>query len=146
MLNCEKLELEGRSQLPALKGVRGACQKSRVKLKRETIIISNESTSKTNHKKVSSHLRTPLGVGTSHRHLDSLDSPQPGLGESHHLPPYSILCVRSQRLHPNGTFSRDSQSGVSKLSRFGLLGLWATITSRPDLRLGRGLNQTCSPP
>ncbi len=25
MLNCEKLDLEGRSQLPALKGVRGAC-------------------------------------------------------------------------------------------------------------------------
>jgi hypothetical protein len=29
MLNCEKLELEGRSRLPALKGVRGACWKSR---------------------------------------------------------------------------------------------------------------------
>jgi hypothetical protein len=28
MLNCGKLELEGRSQLPALKGVRGACWKS----------------------------------------------------------------------------------------------------------------------
>ncbi len=29
MLNCRKLELEGHSQLPALKGVRGACWKSR---------------------------------------------------------------------------------------------------------------------
>jgi len=27
-----------------------------------------------------------LGVGTSHGHLDSLDSPRPGLGGSHHLP------------------------------------------------------------
>ncbi len=29
MMNCGKLELEGRSRLPALKGVRGACSKSR---------------------------------------------------------------------------------------------------------------------
>jgi hypothetical protein len=27
---------------------------------------------------------------------------------------------------------------------FGLPGLWDIIASRPDLRLGRGLNQTCS--
>jgi hypothetical protein len=75
---------------------------------------------------------------------DSLDSPQPGLGGSHHLPPYSILCSSAWRLHPNGSFSRDSQSGVSKLSRFGLPGLWAFITSRPKLGSGRGLNQSCS--
>jgi hypothetical protein len=75
---------------------------------------------------------------------DSLDSPRPGLGGSHHLPPYSILCSSARRLHPNGSFSRDSQSGVSKLSRFGLPGLWAFITSRPKLGSGRGLNQSCS--
>jgi hypothetical protein len=28
---------------------------------------------------------------------------------------------------------------------FGLPGLWDIIASRPDLRSGRGLNQTCSP-
>jgi hypothetical protein len=28
---------------------------------------------------------------------------------------------------------------------FGLPGLWDIIASRPSLRLGRGLNQTCSP-
>jgi hypothetical protein len=28
---------------------------------------------------------------------------------------------------------------------FGLLGLWDIIASHPDLRSGRGLNQTCSP-
>ncbi len=78
--------------------------------------------------------------------LDSLDSPRPGFRGKHHLPSYSILCVRPRRLHPNGTFSQDSQSGVSKLSRFGLLELWVTITSHPDLWSGRGLNQTCSPP
>jgi hypothetical protein len=29
-------------------------------------------------------------------------------------------------------------------SGFGLPGLWDIVASRPDLRLGRGLNQTCS--
>ncbi len=76
--------------------------------------------------------------------LDSLDSPRPGFGRSHHLPPYSILCSSPPHLHPNGSFSRDSQSGVLKLSRFGLSGLWASIISRPELGLRRGLNQSCS--
>ncbi len=76
--------------------------------------------------------------------LDSLDSPRPRLGGSHHLPPYSILCTSPPRLHPNGSFSRDSQGGVPKLSRVGVPGLWMNITSRPDLRSGRGLNQSCS--
>jgi len=78
--------------------------------------------------------------------LDSLDSPRPGLRGSHHLPPYSIFCISPSHLHPNDTFSQDSQSGVLKLSRFGLLELWACITFRLDLRLGRGLKQTCSSP
>ncbi len=78
--------------------------------------------------------------------LDSLDSTRPGFGGSQHLLPYSILCVIPSHLPLNGTFSRDSQNGVSKLSRFGLPGLWAFITSRPDLRLGQGLKQTCSSP
>jgi hypothetical protein len=77
---------------------------------------------------------------------NSLDSPRPGLGGNHHLPPYSIFYASPPHLHPNGTFSRDSQSGVPKLSRFGLLGLWAFITSRPNLRLGWDLKQTCSSP
>jgi hypothetical protein len=76
--------------------------------------------------------------------LDSLDSPRPGLGGSHHLSPYSILCVASLRPHPSGYLSRDSQSGIPKLSRFGLPGFWAIITSHPDFRSGRGLNQSCS--
>jgi len=78
--------------------------------------------------------------------LDSFDSPRPELGGSHHLPPYSILCSFPPHLHPNGSFSRDSQGGVPKLSRFGLLGLWAFITFRPELESGQGLNQSCSSP
>jgi len=42
--------------------------------------------------------------------------------------------------------SRDSQGGVLKLSRFGLLGLCKFITVCSDLRLGWSLKQTCSSP
>jgi len=85
-----------------------------------------------------------LGQATSN--LDSLDSPRPGLGGSHHLPPYSIMCDSPPHLHPNGSFSRDSQSRVPKLSQFSLPGLQTLITSRPNLRSGRGLKQSCNFP
>jgi hypothetical protein len=73
--------------------------------------------------------------------LDSLDSPRPGFGGSHHLPPYSILCSSPPHLHPNDFFTWDSQRGVPKLSRFGLPRLWAFITSRPKFGSGRGLTK-----
>jgi hypothetical protein len=66
---------------------------------------------------VSLHLGTPLGVGISHGHFGRQDTPRPGLGGSHHLPPYNILCATFRGLHPNGSFSQDSQVGVPKLSR-----------------------------
>ncbi len=85
-------------------------------------------------------------LGQATGNLDSLDSPRPRLGGSHHLPPCSILCSSTWDLHPNGSFSRDSQSGVPKLSRFGLPRLWMLITPRPKLGSGQGLNQSCSFP
>ncbi len=72
----------------------------------------------------------------------------PDSGVSHHLTPYSILCVTSREWHPNVTFSRDSRNGVPKLSRnypVGVLGLWDVISPCSDLRSGQGLNQSCSP-
>jgi len=33
---------------------------------------------------------------------DTQDSPRPGLGGSHHLPPYNILCTSPRGPHPNG--------------------------------------------
>jgi hypothetical protein len=78
--------------------------------------------------------------------MDSLDSPWPGLGGSHHLPPYSILCIAPLHSHPNGFYSQDSQGGVLKLSRFGLSGLWEFITPSSDLGLRWGLKKTCSFP
>ncbi len=115
-------------------------------------MIKLESTPKQTTHVVSSHSGTPLGVGTSHGHFGPQDTPQPGLGGSHHLPPYSILCATFQGLHPNGSFSRDSQVGVPKLSRNcpetvpgGVPGLWELITPDCEVWSRRGLNQTCNP-
>jgi hypothetical protein len=76
--------------------------------------------------------------------LDSLDSPQLELRGSHHLPPYSILCVATRHPHPNGFYSQDSQGGVLKLSHFGLPGLSKLITPGLNLGLGWVLKQSCS--
>jgi hypothetical protein len=85
-------------------------------------------------------------LGQATGNTDSLDSPQPGLKGSHHLPPYSILCVAPPHPHLNGFYSRDSQGKVPKLSQFGLLGLWELITLSLDFGLRGGLKQTCSSP
>jgi hypothetical protein len=77
---------------------------------------------------------------------DSFNSPWPGLGGSHHLPPHSILCVALPHPHPNDFYSQDSRGGVPKLSRFGLSGLWELITPGSNLRLGWNLKQACSSP
>jgi len=55
---------------------------------------------------------------------DSQNSPQPKLGGSHHLPPYSILFVWPQDQHPNVILFRDSQIGVPKFSKLSLPQLW----------------------
>jgi hypothetical protein len=133
-----------RSQPSALKRGRGACWSSRIRLGRGTSYSLIRTCIKTNHKVVSPHSRSLLVLGQATGNTDSLDSPWLGFGGSHHLPPYNILCVTLRRLHPNDFLSRDSQSGVPKLSRFGLSGLWTVIASRPDLRSGQGLNQCCS--
>jgi hypothetical protein len=124
--------------------VRGACWKLWDRVGRRTSLLSYRSCIQiqpTNGLELILHL---FGVGTSHCNLDSLDSPRPGLKGSHHLPPYNILCSSPRDLHPNGSFSLDSQSGVPKLSRFGLPRLWTLIILRPELGLGQGLNQSCN--
>jgi hypothetical protein len=85
-------------------------------------------------------------LGQATGNTNSLDSPWPKLGGSHHLPPYSILYVCPRHLHPNGFLSRHSQKGIPKLSRFDLLGLWELITPNLDLRLKWSLKKTCSSP
>ncbi len=104
----------------------------------------HDLTSKTNHKLVRTHSAPFWCWDKPWATLDSLDSPRPGLGGSHHLPPYIILCSSPRGLHLNDTFSWDSQGGVPKLFWVGLSGLWASITSCIDLWLGWGLKQSCS--
>ncbi len=84
-------------------------------------------------------------LGRAKSNTDTQDSPRPGLGGSHHLPPYSILCSSRRRWHPNGYFSRDSRVGVPKLSRVGVPGLWTPISPDCRVRSQRGLKQSCSP-
>jgi len=113
-----------RGTLPASNikgGVRGAWWKLRDKLGRGTslfnyIVLHPNPT----HKLVRTHFAPFWCWDKPWATLDSLDSPQPGLGGSHHLHPYSILYSSPPHLHPNGFFSWDSQSGVPKLSRFGI--------------------------
>ncbi len=117
MQSCRKLGLGRRSRLPALQRGRGACQKSWDQTRKRDQKIKLESASKNQSQEGQFTFGTLLGVGTSHGHFDTQDSPRPGLGGSHHLPPYSILCNAQRRLHPNDSFSRDSQVGIPKLSR-----------------------------
>ncbi len=84
-------------------------------------------------------------LGRTTGNTDTQDSPRPGLGGSHHLPPYSILCSSRRRWHPNGYFSQDSRVGVPKLSRVGVPGLWTPISLDCRVRSRHGLKQSCSP-
>jgi hypothetical protein len=86
-----------------------------------------------------------LVLGRATGNTDTQDSPRPGLGGSHHFPPYSILCSSRRRWHPNGYFSRDSRVGVPKLSRVRVLGLWTPISPDCRVRSQHGLKQSCSP-
>jgi hypothetical protein len=110
--------------------------------KRDKLIHLLATCNKINPKLVSSPLETLLVLGQTRGNTNSLDSPRLRLGGGHHLPPYSILYVTPPHPRPNGFLSRDSQSGVSKLSRFGLSGLCDVITLCSDLRSGWGLKQS----
>jgi hypothetical protein len=117
MYSCGKLGLGGRSRLPALKGVEGRARSPGIKLGRDQAIWSRTYI-QNQHKLVRTHYACIWCWDKPRADSDSHDTPRPGLGRCHHHPPYSILCASPPHLHPNGTFSRDSQSGVPKLSRF----------------------------
>jgi hypothetical protein len=97
---------------------------------------------------VSSHSGTHSSVGTSHGHFGPRNTPRPGLGGSHHLPPYSIFCDAHRdyiqmALFP-GTPKLESRN-CPETVQGGVPGLWELIT--PDFQVWsrRGPNQTCSP-
>jgi len=61
-------------------------------------------------------VRTPLVLGRATSNTDTQDSPQPGLGGNHHLPPYSILCTSARGLHPNGLSFPGLPSGSPEIA------------------------------
>jgi hypothetical protein len=77
--------------------------------------------------------------------MNPQDSPWPKLGGSRHLPPYIILYVWPRGQHPNVILSWDSQFGVLKFPKLGLLQLWKPITLCTNLRLKWDLKQSCGP-
>ncbi len=114
-------------------GVRGMLKAPGLDQEEGQLIYLLDPASKPTNKLVSSHLESFLVLGQAMGNTDSLDSPWPGLGGSHHFPPYSVLCIAPQHSHSNGFQSRDSQGGVPKLSWFGLSGLWELIIPSSDL-------------
>jgi hypothetical protein len=77
---------------------RGACWSSGMGLGRIDKLIHSHGPAHNPHKVVGA----PLVLGPATGNTDTQDSPRPGLGGSHHLPPYSILCDSSRDPHPNG--------------------------------------------
>jgi len=125
--------------------VRGVCWKLRDRLGRRTSSLTYAILHPNPTNKLVRTHSAPFWCWDKPRaNLDSLDSPWPGFGGSHHLPPYSIFYNSPPHLHPNGSFSRDSQSEIPKLSWFGLPRLWTLITPRPELGSEWGLNQSGS--
>jgi len=58
-------------------------------------------------------------LGRTMGNMNTLDSPQPELGGSHHLPPYSILCGWPQSRHPNGFFLLGLANGSPEIVPLG---------------------------
>ncbi len=79
-----------------------ACWSSEIGLGRVTSIsIIHTDLHKLNKKLVSAKLKHFWCMDESRINMNSHNSPWFGLGESHHLPPYSILCAWPQNQHPN---------------------------------------------
>jgi hypothetical protein len=90
-------------------------------------LITHTNLYKPDNKLVNAQLEHLWCMNEPQTNMDSQDSPRPKLGGSHHLPPYSILCAWPWDQHPNVILSQDSQVGVPKFPKLGLLQLWRPI-------------------
>ncbi len=61
-------------------------------------------------------VETPLVLGRTMGNTNTRDSPRPGLGGSHHLPPYSIFCTSPRGLHLNGFSLPGLPNGSPKIA------------------------------
>ncbi len=134
--------------LPAFstKRGKGACWSSGMGLGRVTSYSLIRTCIKPTNKLVSSFSGTPLVLGqaTGNSGLTWFTTARTR-GKPPPSPIYYTMCL-SMAPHPNGFLSQDSQGGVPKLSRFGLLELCTIITLCSNLWLGWGLKQSCSSP
>ncbi len=79
-----------------------------------------------------------LVLGRTTDNSDTQDSPWPGLGGSHHLPPYNILYSSPWGPHANGFLSHDSQVGLGfRGPEIRTIGIPATLEAH---------NFMCKPP
>jgi len=83
-------------------------------------------------------------LGRATGNTDTQDSPRPGLGGSHHLPPYSILWTSPRGPHPNGFSLPGLPHGSPEISPSGTIKTLEPITLRVDLGSKCGLKQSCS--
>jgi hypothetical protein len=99
---------------------------------------------KPNNKLINAYLEYFWCMDEPRANTNSQDSPWFGFGGSHHLPPYNTLYAWPWGFHPNVILSRDSQVGVSKFLKLGLLWFWRPITLCVDLWLKWSMKQSCS--
>ncbi len=101
-------------------GGKGACQSSKMRLGRMTSgSIIHIDLHKPNNKLVSAQLEHFWCMDKPQTNTNSQNSPWPRLGGSHHLPPYSVLCVQPQGQHPNVILSPDSQVRSFEILKIG---------------------------
>ncbi len=112
----ESWDLEGAPDFQHYRGVEGRARSPRIRLVRGT-----RGSSLNLHPKQTTkwlvHIREhPWVLGQATGTLTHKTHHGPDSGEATTFPPYSILCNAPRGLHPNDSFSRDSQVGVPKLS------------------------------
>ncbi len=125
-----------RSLACSISGVKGHVKALRWGLGRLTRkSITHTDLHKPNHKLVNVQLEPFWCTDESWANTDSLDSPQPKLGGSHHFPPYNIIYAWPWGQHSNFILSWDSQVGILKFPKLRLLQLWRPITLCANLQL-----------
>jgi hypothetical protein len=88
---------------------------------------------KVNNKLFNAQLGNFWCINEPRANIDSQNSAWPGLGGSHYLPSYSILCALPQGLHPNVILCRDSQIESLKIPEIPKIGIFATLEAHNAL-------------
>ncbi len=106
--------------------------------------ITHTNLHKSNNKLVRAYLKCFWCMDKPQANMDSQDSSWFGLGGSHHLPPYNIMCAWPWGQHPKVILSQYFQIGVTKFPKLGFSQFWRPITLCADLRLKWSLKQSCN--